>query len=378
MMDTQQEKAPNSRPPLFRKVDGAKASKPSTPGKQQPRGWRRVLSISFATFVWLYFVSLLAIWAVLYFYGDDWWLATIMLYGPRWVCGLPLLVLLPIATVWRRRLLIPLAVGTVIVVWPIMGLCLPWARITGMPTPTLRLLTCNLKGRCDDNAVLNDLIFDAAPDVVTLQGCNGNPRIRWPEGWHFVQKGELLVASRYPVREVTLLSGPRLGHVYPRPNVYYCLVSLPQGDAAFCSVHLPSPHYGLAEALDRHTVISPRGSRRIEEETEDRRRQAETAVEMANEIHVPLILAGDFNMTADSPTYRQTWAVYGNAFSRSGFGFGHTERPFKHGSPFGIRIDHVLYGPDWQACRCWVGPELGSDHLPVIADLALKPAAGHN
>jgi endonuclease/exonuclease/phosphatase (EEP) superfamily protein YafD len=99
---------------------------------------------------------------------------------------------------------------------------------------------------------------------------------------------------------------------------------------------------------------------------------------MANDIHVPLILAGDFNMTADSPTYRETLSRYGNAFSRSGFGFGHTERPFKHGSLFGIRIDHVLFGPDWQPCRCWVGPELGSDHLPVIADLALKPAAGQN
>src|SRR5256885_13286824 len=32
-----------------------------------------------------------------------------------------------------------------------------------------------------------------------------------PICWHFVQKGELLVASRYPVREVTLLSGPRIG-----------------------------------------------------------------------------------------------------------------------------------------------------------------------
>jgi endonuclease/exonuclease/phosphatase (EEP) superfamily protein YafD len=141
---------------------------------------------------------------------------------------------------------------------------------------------------------------------------------------------------------------------------------------------LPSPHYGLAEALDRHTLISTRGRQRIEEETENRRGQAESGVEMTAGIREPIILAGDFNMTADSPIYRQTWARFDNAFSRSGFGFGHTERPFKLNSQFGIRIDHVLFGPDWRACRCWVGPDVGSDHLPLIADLASKPSGGQN
>jgi endonuclease/exonuclease/phosphatase family metal-dependent hydrolase len=376
-MEMQQEQEANVAPPLFRPAASAESPPPATPGKLRP-WWRRIFSTSFAAMVWLYVAALLALWLVLYFYGDRWWLATVMLYGPRWVCGLPLALLVPAAAMWRRRLLWPLGVGAVIVVWPLMGLCLPWTRLAGTPTPTLRLLTCNVKGQCYDNAVLNELIATSVPDIVTLQGCYGDARIRWPESWHVVQKGELVVASRYPVREVTLLSGPRIGHVWPRPNVYYCLVSLPQGDTAICSVHLPSPHYGLAEALDRHTLISTRGSHRIDEEADDRRRQAETAMEMADAIHFPLILAGDFNMTADSPTYRQTWARFDNAFSRSGVGFGHTERPYKLGWQFGIRIDHVLCGPDWRPCRCWVGPELGSDHLPLIADLAWKPSGGQN
>jgi endonuclease/exonuclease/phosphatase family metal-dependent hydrolase len=378
-MELQQEQEAKFPPALFRPAAGAENPPTAAPGKPQPRPWwRRIVSISFAGLVWLYVALLLAVWLVLYFCGDRWWLATVMLFGPRWICGLPLAVLVPAAAVWRRRLLWPLAAGAVIVAWPIMGLCLPWARLAGTAGPKIRLLTCNLKGRCYDNAVLNDLIYDTAPDIVTLQGCYGNFRIHWPEGWHVVQKGELLVASRYPVREVTLLSGPRIGHVFQRPNVYYCLVSLPQGDTAVCSVHLPSPHYGLAEAMDRHTLISTRGSDRIDRESEDRRRQSETAVEMTADMHGPLIVAGDFNVTADSPIYRQTWARFDNAFSRSGFGYGHTERPYKLGWRFGIRIDHVLCSPDWQPCRCWIGPEVGSDHLPLIADLAWKPTGGNN
>ena len=376
-MELQREQAANFPPTQSRPAAGAENLHPAAPGKPRP-WWIRVVSVSFAALTWLYVASLLAVWLVLHFYGDHWWLATVMLFGPRWICGLPLVVFVPAAAVWRRRLLWPLAAGVVILVWPIMGLCLPWARLAGSGDSTIRLLTCNLKGRCYDNAVLDNLIATSAPDVVTLQGCYGNPRIRWPEGWHVVQKGELLVASRYPVREVTLLSGPRIGHVFQRPNVYYCLVSLPQGDTAVCSVHLPSPHYGLAEALDRRTLISTRGSRHIEEETEDRRRQAETAAELADEIHSPVILAGDFNMTADSPIYRQTWSRYENAFSRVGFGFGHTERPYHLNWQFGIRIDHILCGADWRPCRCWVGPELGSDHLPLIADLAWRPVGGNN
>ena len=54
-------------------------------------GWLRVL-------VWLYAAMLAAVWLLLDFGGDRWWLATVMLFGPRWVYGLPLALL-----VRRRR-----------------------------------------------------------------------------------------------------------------------------------------------------------------------------------------------------------------------------------------------------------------------------------
>jgi endonuclease/exonuclease/phosphatase (EEP) superfamily protein YafD len=42
-----------------------------------------------------------------------------------------------------------------------------------------------------------------------------------------------------------------------------------------------------------------------------------------------------------------------------------------------VRIDHILAGPGWQAERCWVGPDVGSPHRPVIADLIWTgPVAG--
>jgi vancomycin resistance protein VanJ len=34
-----------------------------------------------------------------------------------------------------------------------------------------------------------------------------------------------------------------------------------------------------------------------------------------------------------------------------------------------VRIDYVWYTDDFRATRAWVGPDAGSDHLPVLAEL---------
>ena len=72
---------------------------------------------------------------------------------------------------WRRRMLLPLAAAALLVFGPLMGFCLSWARLAAPSRPAIRVLTCNLKGHCNDNAALDDLIRDAAPDIVALQGC---------------------------------------------------------------------------------------------------------------------------------------------------------------------------------------------------------------
>ncbi|MGI8547233.1 MAG: endonuclease/exonuclease/phosphatase family protein, partial [Gemmatimonadaceae bacterium] len=55
------------------------------------------------------------------------------------------------------------------------------------------------------------------------------------------------------------------------------------------------------------------------------------------------------------------------AFSHTGFGLGMT----KYNGWIRVRIDHVLSGNAWHADRTTVGPDLGSDHRPVIVDLTL-------
>ena len=37
----------------------------------------------------------------------------------------------------------------------------------------------------------------------------------------------------------------------------------------------------------------------------------------------------------------------------------------------GARIDHMLYTRPWRCVRSFVADEIGSDHLPLVADFVL-------
>ena len=78
----------------------------------------------------------------------------------------------------------------------------------------------------------------------------------------------------------------------------------------------------------------------------------------------PAIVAGDFNTPAESAIFRQYWSDLDDAFAEAGLGYGGT-RVLRW---FRVRIDHVLTTGALRAVRAEVGADLGSDHLPLIAD----------
>jgi endonuclease/exonuclease/phosphatase (EEP) superfamily protein YafD len=334
----------------------------------EPR-WRRWLANALPWCVWPYLAAVAAVWLLLRLGGDRWWFATLVLFGPRWLCALPLAVLSPAAGLLRRWMLVPLAAAALLVFGPVMGLCLPWARLTAPRGPALRVLTCNVKGACRDNAALDQLVRDAAPDIVALQGCFRQAIVKWPDGWHVVQRGELLIASRYPLRQI---ESPRPAN---RVSVLTVVVAAPEHDIRFSTLHPLSPHRSLGAVLDRRTVLRLSAAGQLEQEIEDRGRDAEQAAQSLEDGGESRIIVGDLNLPPDSAIYRKFWAGYHNAFSEAGLGFGYTEWPQLRRMEFGIRIDHVLSGPNWRPRRCWVGPDIGSDHLPLIADLAWAASA---
>jgi endonuclease/exonuclease/phosphatase (EEP) superfamily protein YafD len=83
------------------------------------------------------------------------------------------------------------------------------------------------------------------------------------------------------------------------------------------------------------------------------------------------IVLGDLNTTPWSARYRDLLADGGVEDTREGFGL-QTSWPSFLPTVLRIPIDHVLVTPDLAAAGREVGPEVGSDHLPVWVDLAAR------
>jgi len=82
----------------------------------------------------------------------------------------------------------------------------------------------------------------------------------------------------------------------------------------------------------------------------------------------PVIVAGDFNVAPWSHNFRATLERSGLSDCAAGHGLA-PSWPSQF-PPLGIRIDHCWASHHWRSIDVRLGPSNGSDHLPLIADLA--------
>ena len=214
-----------------------------------------------------------------------------------------------------------------------------------------------------------ELITDAKPDLVALQECPANTLPNWPDGWNVRRAGGLLLASPHPLGEAEVSRRRHPPSRWPAVNALRCTVETPLGPVSVCCVHLRTPREGLGETLDRSTGVSPARSKALTIGTADRRLESEELVEWLGDLAEPSIILGDFNMPTDSAIYRDCWSRYANAFSRTGFGFGYTKWTPLGKRSYGLRIDHILTGFGISPRRGWLGRDVGSDHLPMLAEI---------
>jgi endonuclease/exonuclease/phosphatase (EEP) superfamily protein YafD len=127
---------------------------------------------------------------------------------------------------------------------------------------------------------------------------------------------------------------------------------------------------GGLDELNEITAARQLDSMAVEAWMEDYRGQESEVGGQRSEItgRLPVIVAGDFNMTPESVIYRRRFGHLQNAFSTAGWGWGGTKFTRIHS----VRIDHVLADDHWQIARCEVGPDVGSDHRPVVAELLFR------
>ena len=129
-----------------------------------------------------------------------------------WPLGVPLALLVPAAILWHRRSLRTLLFSVVLLVWPIMGLCLPWRTwLADEPSgPHVRLLTCNIHYQQLHPEALRGVIHDARPDVVALQYWTSRfeKDVFKPEDWNTHREGQFYLATHYSIRATAKLGDP--------------------------------------------------------------------------------------------------------------------------------------------------------------------------
>jgi endonuclease/exonuclease/phosphatase (EEP) superfamily protein YafD len=316
---------------------------------------------------WSYLAVVLGLAALLWLSGDHWWPATLFTFGPRWIAILPLPCLVPLALLFHRRALWLLAVAGIVVIGPIMGFCLSWQALWSNEAASggesLRVLSCN-NGSGGSQSALAEFIRSTRPDLIVLQ--EGSLSVALPPeagvGWQSAHVGGVWIYSRFPIVQAETLKSERFepwNHPAGR-----CDLETPWGTIHVVGVHLETPREGLQEMI----LGKWKGIPEMRRTTEIRRVESELASEMAAACPGPTIVAGDFNMPVDSTIYQRYWSSWQNAFSTAGLGFG----PTKFTTHFGIRIDHILANGAWRVRNARIGPSLGGDHRPVVAELELR------
>jgi endonuclease/exonuclease/phosphatase (EEP) superfamily protein YafD len=327
----------------------------STP--RRPRRRSRII----AWLSWIYAIQIIAAWLFLRFEGDRSWLGAIAIFSPRWVVVLPLVPLLPLALAFNRRCIWILAVATFGGLFWVMGLCLPWRALLapGRSALAVRVLTCNVHGQALHSQQLAGLIAAVHPDVVVLQEWIPpyESSIFGDGDWNVVTTGEQCLATRFRINAVDELQDGS--------GVHYALETS-AGPVNLFNVHLASPHLSLRAAL--HGM--PNGKADLEKNAIEREDQSRELDRITRSISGPLLIAGDFNLCPDSPIFRENFREFADAFDAAGFGFGWTYRV----EWTATRIDHILSSRQWTCRDCWLGTDVGSPHLPLIADFSMSSA----
>ncbi|MGQ0634391.1 MAG: endonuclease/exonuclease/phosphatase family protein [Planctomycetaceae bacterium] len=316
---------------------------------------------------WAYLGLVVALAAMLWSLGDWWWPATLLTFGPRWVVLLPAPFVALLAVAFHRHSLLVLGGALILALGPFVDFRIPWRTLVGGSRGAkLRVVTYNAGSGGGDQQRVAEFLQHVRPDVVVLVEWGKGPTLNTDfealvKSWYRARSGGIVIASRFPITERESLKSPSLSP-WNHPGLA-CVIEAPSGPVHITGVHLETPREGL-EAV---RWMGWRAGDAMEVTSDERRVESALASELASRGAVPALVLGDFNMPIDSQIYRKDWGHWKNAFSIAGLGLGHT----KFTNFFGIRIDHVLASRHWNARAAWVGPDLGGDHRPLVADLEL-------
>jgi vancomycin resistance protein VanJ len=307
--------------------------------------------------------------ALLWVLADRWWAATTLLFGPRWLLLLPAAALTAVAIKWDRPLLVPIAATALIVLGPVMGLRTGWRTLLtrGDDARDVRIVSLNAEGGRPLTMALTDMMLQWRADVLAIQECGPGivQAFQFLEEWYTDETSALCVVSRYPITRVDAMEREAFEVAGGAAMVVTYRLEAEPVPIHLTNIHLQTPRAGL-EKIRAGDLAE--GIPTLEGKSTIREIEQSRAARWAEQFPHPQVVVGDFNSPPESPIYRHAWHGWTNAFSVAGRGFGST----RMNGWIRARIDHILVDDTWTVVRSWVGPDVGSDHKPMLAQIRLR------
>ena len=239
---------------------------------------------------------------------------------------------------------------------PIVLLMLSPAPQADIPHPaTLRILQANILTTNTNSPALLDLIARENPDVIVLQ----EPGIRW-------QHDLAPLTNAYPVFAVKPREDNFGAAIYCKPTFSSAEILLLND-----SEQAPSTRARITAANGRTlTVVGTHPLAPYNGYTW-RGRNAYTLqlAHILSDTEGPRVVTGDFNNTPWAFHFKAFMAISGLRNSMQGHIPQFTWPTFNH--PLArIPLDHCFHSADVRIIDRRLGPDIGSDHLPLIIDIA--------
>jgi endonuclease/exonuclease/phosphatase (EEP) superfamily protein YafD len=221
------------------------------------------------------------------------------------------------------------------------------------PAEFVRVVSLNLFSGNRDIAAVRQFLEECHPDVVVLE--EFTPRWAAELGVLLEDYPHRILEARQGNFGIALLS--RYPIVSQRPEwslreipTVVARLALPGGEATVVGVHT-FPPIGPSGSQRRNLLLGELG-----------------ALTAATE--GPVLLLGDLNCTSWSPHFQTLLREGRLSDSRRGFGV----QPTWPAQRWWLRIpiDHCLVSRECSVYRHRVGPDLGSDHLPIVVDLTIR------
>ncbi len=171
--------------------------------------------------------------------------------------------------------------------------------------------------------------------------------------------------AQYPYQVIKPRAGMAVLSKYPLENIRTLSVIPEEGWDSVLTTQL-NVNGQIATLIVMHPA-HPTG----EYDTWRQRKVVDRLVANAKELTKPMILVGDLNATPWSHEFYRIKSGLGLKDSRQGFGLQGTWPASLDVGLFRLPIDHGLLSPEIKVMSRTVGPDIGSDHLPVLLKVAL-------